>query len=268
MTPEDGLGPLATALVAAGRVAVLVTVREARGSTPRDAGTCMIVAGDEIFGTIGGGRLEWAAIEKAQGLLASGERNAIMSLPLGPALDQCCGGHVILALARLDKALAASLTREEEAARAGWPVVLLFGAGHVGIALAEALRPLPLGFRWYDERPDAPSPARRDAPLDAIEQAPSGAAIVVMTHDHKLDYGIAEAALLRPDFAYVGMIGSSTKKARFCRGFIANGHDPAALARLVCPIGAGPVKDKRPAVIAAMTAAELLSVLLTQAPLD
>lgn len=264
MTEGDGLGPAAAALVAAGRAAVLVSVREARGSTPREAGAAMLVAGGDVFGTIGGGRLELAAIERAERLLASGERHAVMSLPLGPALDQCCGGHVLLALTRLDAALAAALAREEEAEREGWPCVLLFGAGHVGIALAAALRPLPLALRWYDERTEAPSPARKDPPLDAIAAAPAGAAVVVLTHDHALDYGITEAALLRDDLAYVGMIGSATKKARFARGFVANGNDPARLVRLTCPIGGKAVHDKRPAVIAAMTATELLTVLLNQ----
>ncbi|MCF4164054.1 xanthine dehydrogenase accessory protein XdhC [Zavarzinia compransoris] len=258
----EALAPVAARLTAAGQPAVLVTVREARGSTPREAGTRMIVAADRLHGTIGGGRLEWAAADRARAMMAAGEREAVMSLPLGPAVGQCCGGHVVLALAVLDADLAAAIARDEAAAAVGWPTVLLFGAGHVGIALSRALAPLPLALRWYDERADAPMTAMREDPAAAIAAAPPGAAAVVMTHEHRLDYAITEAALVRGDFAYVGMIGSATKRARFCRGFIANGNDPALLEPLICPIGGRKLGDKSPPVIAALVAAELLGALI------
>lgn len=256
------LAPVAADLVAGGVPAVVVTVREARGSTPREAGTRMIVTGNRLFGTIGGGRLEWAATDRARLMIETGEPSTILSLPLGPAVGQCCGGHVILSLVQLDGPLAAMMARDEHAEATGWPMVLLFGAGHVGEALARALAPLPLRLRWYDERENAPATAMRDDPLAAIEAAPPGSAVVVMTHEHHLDYAITEAALLRPDFAYVGMIGSATKKARFSRGFIAHGHDAARLDHLTCPIGGHKLPDKSPPVIAALVAAELLAVLL------
>ncbi|MDD3446895.1 MAG: xanthine dehydrogenase accessory protein XdhC [Zavarzinia sp.] len=259
---SEALGPVADRLVAAGQAAVLVTIREARGSTPREAGTRMIVTPEGLHGTIGGGRLEWAAADRARALIAEGGTQSIMSVPLGPAVGQCCGGQVLLALARLDREIADGIARDERAAAADWPVVLLFGAGHVGVALARALAPLPLALRWYDEREDAPATAMREDPAEAIAVAPSGSAVVVMTHEHRLDYAITEAALLRPDLAYVGMIGSATKRARFCRGFIANGNDSGQLDRLTCPIGGRKLSDKSPAVIAAQVAAELLNVLL------
>jgi xanthine/CO dehydrogenase XdhC/CoxF family maturation factor len=82
-----------------------------------------------------------------------------------------------------------------------------------------------------------------------------------MTHSHDLDYAIAEAALARTDLAYVGLIGSGTKRRRFDRLFTARGRDPRALERLTCPIGDAGVRDKRPEVIAAFTAAEVLQAL-------
>ncbi|PWR24080.1 xanthine dehydrogenase accessory protein XdhC [Zavarzinia compransoris] len=255
------LAPVAAGLVAGGVPAVVVTVRDARGSTPREAGTRMVVAGGQLYGTIGGGRLEWAAADRARAMIAAGEAGAVLSLPLGPAVGQCCGGHVVLSLARLDGTMAEAIDRDERALAAGWPTVLLFGAGHVGIALARALAPLPLRLEWYDERENAPATAMREDPLAALAAAPAGAAVVVMTHEHHLDYAITEAALQRPDFAYVGMIGSATKKARFSRGFLANGNAPGLLARLTCPIGGHKLPDKSPPVIAALVAAELLVVL-------
>ncbi len=74
---------------------VLVSVARVRGSTPREAGTKLIVTTERVFGTIGGGNLEFRAIELARELLGS-ERPRLEAYPLGTALGQCCGGHVTL----------------------------------------------------------------------------------------------------------------------------------------------------------------------------
>lgn len=74
---------------------VLVSVARVRGSTPREAGTKLIVTADRVFGTIGGGNLEFRAIELARELLG-GDRPRLEDYPLGTALGQCCGGHVTL----------------------------------------------------------------------------------------------------------------------------------------------------------------------------
>ncbi len=58
----------------------------------------------------------------------------------------------------------------------------------------------------------------------------------------------------------MGLIGSPTKRARFLSQMWAAGLSQSCLARLVCPIGAPGVESKEPAVIAAMTAAQLLIV--------
>ena len=99
-------------------------------------------------------------------------------------------------------------------------------------------------------------------PVDAIAGASAGTAFVVLSHSHALDYRLAEAALARGDAAYVGMIGSATKRARFESGFLRSGGRRETLARLTCPIGGSDVDDKRPEVIAALTAAELVRCLL------
>jgi xanthine/CO dehydrogenase XdhC/CoxF family maturation factor len=74
---------------------VLVRVVEAKGSTPRNTDAWMLVSGNGCFGTIGGGRLELEAIDRAREVLA-GAAAQPMALPLGPAIGQCCGGHVTL----------------------------------------------------------------------------------------------------------------------------------------------------------------------------
>jgi xanthine dehydrogenase accessory factor len=256
-------------VLAAGEPAVIVCVDRAQGSTPRDEDAAMLVTAHDIAGTIGGGRLEWIAIARARDMLREDVARDVLDVPLGPAVGQCCGGHVRLALARAEEPTLADLEAREAAERSGWPPVLLFGAGHVGRALAVALDPLPLNVTIVETRGDylARLPARMrlmesaDAPAD-VRAATAGSAIVAMTHSHQLDYAITEAALLRGDAAYVGMIGSMTKRARFARWFAARGGDPARLANLVCPIGGQGVRDKRPAVIATFVAAEVLAAAL------
>jgi xanthine dehydrogenase accessory factor len=75
--------------------AVLISVARVKGSAPREAGTKLIVTADRVFGTIGGGNLEFQAIALARELLG-GDRPRLESYPLGAALGQCCGGHVTL----------------------------------------------------------------------------------------------------------------------------------------------------------------------------
>ena len=99
-------------------------------------------------------------------------------------------------------------------------------------------------------------------PEEMVRQAPAGSAFVVLTHDHALDFLIVAEALKRPDAAYVGMIGSKTKKATFKSWYLKTaGGTEAAFSRLVSPIGGDKVKDKRPAVIAALAAAEIMTAL-------
>ncbi|MBV9289543.1 MAG: xanthine dehydrogenase accessory protein XdhC, partial [Hyphomicrobiales bacterium] len=300
------------AAIEAEGAAALVTLTRIVGSSPREAGARMVVRPSGGFhGTIGGGALEWAALDAAQAALKLGRGPASRrSLALGPELAQCCGGRVEWRIETFDRrdladlepiaeaegrgpaTLSARLSQDGRVERTveadrrgdeltaslpradGWtePIgeearaVYLFGAGHVGRALALALAPLPFAVRWIDSRRDAfptYSPANvalihAPAPASEIANAPDGALIVVMTHSHALDLEIVAEALRADRFCYVGLIGSATKRARFLSQMRAAGLTEARLARLVCPIGLMGVKGKDPAVIAASTAAQLL----------
>ena len=80
-------------LSASGTPSVLVTVAETRGSVPREAGTKMVVAAAATFGTIGGGQLEYEALNLAREMLASSASTPqLRRFGLGPSLGQCCGG--------------------------------------------------------------------------------------------------------------------------------------------------------------------------------
>ncbi|WP_185983858.1 xanthine dehydrogenase accessory protein XdhC [Aureimonas mangrovi] len=244
---------------------VVVRVEDAQGSTPREAGATMLISAGETHGTIGGGAMEMEAIIEARRLLAAGEDASELSIALGPSIGQCCGGRVRLSLRRATPSLLEALEAVETASRAEAPTVLIFGAGHTGQAMARALAPLPLALTIIDTRSERlavlPAGVSRIAtalPEAEIDAAPPGAAFVVMTHDHALDFILAERALARSDAAYVGMIGSATKREKF-RRHLADTGSPACPDALVLPIGGTAVRDKRPEVIAAMTAAELLA---------
>src|SRR5579872_4032494 len=142
----------------------------------------------------------------------------------------------------------------------------LFGAGHVGRALVLALAPLPFRVRWIDSRQEAfplraptnVTMVQSDDPPAELERAPAGAQIAVMTHSHPLDLAIVAKALAAERFAFVGLIGSATKRARFVSQMRAAGLTEAMLNRLTCPIGLPGIAGKEPAVIAAAVAAQLL----------
>lgn len=259
-----------TAFLAAHPDAILVEVVEAKGSTPREVGTLMLVAEAALWGTIGGGSLEFMAIDRARKLLAGENAPDSLDVPLGPEIGQCCGGRVRLLLRRIDQSVHDALLQRLTAERATFPEVMLFGAGHVGLALARALSALPLAVTLIDSRPDIDGDVpdgiafRRVAMPEAeVAKLKTGGAAVILTHDHALDFLIARQALARTDLAYVGMIGSKTKRATFASFLDREGIGRAAIDRLILPIGGSTVKDKRPAVIAATVTAELLGVLLS-----
>src|ERR1700684_356021 len=105
--------------------AVLVTVLAAKGSTPREAGAKMVVSADGMAGTIGGGNLEFQCEAAARSLLAAGaDGPSTQDFPLGPALGQCCGGHVTVLF---------------EVLRPPRLQIGLFGAGHVGEGVGKLL---------------------------------------------------------------------------------------------------------------------------------
>jgi len=252
--------------------AVLVEVVATRGSVPRERGTRMLVAADGgSLGTIGGGHLEWQAMAQAREMLGADHGGQApphtQRYALGASLGQCCGGEVTLAFERLAASHLAT-----------WPApqpmfhLVLFGAGHVGRAVAALLARIDVSVTWVDGRDDAfpealppggPWPAHIarvacDALQAEVEAAPAGAFYLVMTHQHDLDLALAQAILARDDFGFFGMIGSETKKRRFTHRLAERGMPAAALARMTCPVGLPGIGDKSPEVIAIAVVAQLL----------
>ena len=234
-----------TAFLKSAGDAALVAVDAAKGSTPREAGTWMLVSRDAIFGTIGGGQLEYMAIDAARDLIARGEGKRILDIPLGPDIGQCCGGRVGLSIRLVDAPTRGELLARAERDDAELPHVYVFGGGHVGHALAAALALLPVNACVVETRPDELKGLPEGVetllipmPEEAVRTAPAGSAFLVLTHDHALDFLIVAEALKRDDAAYVGMIGSKTKKATFRNWYLKTaGGTERPFARLVSPIG-------------------------------
>ncbi|GLU27812.1 xanthine dehydrogenase accessory protein XdhC [Brucella sp. NBRC 12950] len=248
---------------------VLIEVTDVKGSAPRDAGAWMLVARDMIFRTIGGGQLEYMAIDHARKILAGG-RDSPMDVPLGPEIGQCCGGRVGLIFRRVNRGLAEDLVAKVDAEIATRPHIYVFGAGHVGDALAYSLSLTPVRVILVDTREaelmavDAPGVETCLAamPEQVVRSAPPGSAFIVLTHDHALDFLIVAEALQRDDALYIGMIGSKSKKATFKNWLKREIGSDDLFENLVCPVGGSVVKDKRPEVIAALAAAEVLTAVL------
>ncbi|KKB13745.1 XdhC protein [Devosia geojensis] len=245
--------------------AIVAELTSVRGSSPREEGTFMLVGAETIFGTIGGGALEYLVIAHARRLIAAGRASEVMDVPLGPEIGQCCGGRVEVCLDYVTPELAERLVARVAAEEVAKPHIYVFGAGHVGRALARCLSLLPVKAHVVDTRReelvDLPGNVATHAsamPEAVVRSAPPGSAYVILTHDHALDFLIAMEALKRADSPYVGMVGSRTKRARFAKWFIGEGGDSAALERLVLPIGQMGLGDKRPEVIAALAAAEIM----------
>lgn len=226
----------------------------------------MFVNAAGTLGTIGGGKLEHLAVGMARDALAQGLVAAEIDVPLGPEIRQCCGGRVRLAITPLDEAGKADAIARAESAKRIEPTAYVFGAGHVGRALAAALSLLPLRTVLIDSRAEqlALAPAGIETrltrqPEHEVASAPPKSAFIVLTHEHALDFLVARLALARGDAAYVGMIGSATKRAQVERWLRTDGPAGADPTKLICPIGAQGADDKRPAVIAAHVAVEVLA---------
>jgi xanthine dehydrogenase accessory factor len=224
--------------------AVLVRVVSTQGSVPREVGAWMAVFADGALATVGGGRLELDALAHAHRLLAGEAVDASVRYPLGPSLGQCCGGQVVLAFEPVGAVDVARLARQ--LAPAGVPVAL-FGAGHVGLALAEVLSRLPVQLLWIDSRDSVFPPelaqsvqCEHSQPVHgAVASLPAHSLVVIMSFSHAEDLDIVSACLQR-------------QRAR--------GDTQAELDYVTCPIGVAGIADKRPEVIAVGVAAQLLQV--------
>ncbi len=227
----------------------------------------MAVFAGAVVNTIGGGRLEFEAIDEARKRLGGKTGASQARYPLGPSLGQCCGGVMHLVFEDVGPADVPALR-----ARLGGPSqpVALFGGGHVGRALVQVLGNLPYDVTWVDSRDEifpADLPANvvcehSDPVQAAVRDLAPGSSVLIMSFSHAEDLDVVAACLMRQrqfrDLPYIGLIGSKTKWATFRHRLEDRGFSVQELAHVTCPIGVPGITGKEPEVIAVAVAAQLL----------
>lgn len=246
------------------RAAMLITQIAGRGHAPREAGVKMLVTVDEVRGTIGGGNLEMTAITRARELLdqrSTTPESLVLRLNDKVRTEhgrQCCGGEVTILFEPMPVP----------------PAVAIFGLGNVGIEIARILSRLDLDLYLTDSRPEHLDQLTALQPSEATIHArhsmlgeqvmaglPEGCHVLIMTHDHAEDTHLCDAALRHPRLESIGLIGSTAKWSRIREALLAEGHDPAVVDNISCPIGLPDLPGKHPGVIAVSVAADLLQQL-------
>ena len=254
---------------------VMATVVAVQGRTPRDVGAKMIwlpgdraaggangeargegsnvPAGPRIIGTVGGGKMEHLLIEACERRFAE-RSSGIERFSLLQDADQCCGGSMEVFV--------------EYVGPRGR--VVIFGAGHVAMEVARLAREGGLAVTVVDDRAEWNTPARFPAcgrvaswaeGLAVLALAPAETMACVMTYDHDRDFELVRAILSERDDsalpAYVGLIGSRSKRACFFGRLSASGVPAERIERVECPMGLGDM-GKAPIQVAVSIAGRLL----------
>ena len=283
------------------RVLILKTF----GSAPRDEGTTMLIWDSGQFGTIGGGELEYQVTRLAKKIIIDNKGSRIKKFSLGPDMGQCCGGAVELLIEILDETkvkfisvddgfFARPVFKNEKTLNVqaliksyrnksvpiktsfkdGWlfePVtkekelIWIYGAGHVGTAIANILSKLSQFSvtcidtsqdRYPDNFPKTVEKLITKNPAQIVQYAPSETHHLILTYSHALDLEICHQ-LLQHNFATAGLIGSKTKWARFKKRLNELNYTFEQINRIICPIGE-PSFGKSPYEIAIGVASMLL----------
>jgi xanthine dehydrogenase accessory factor len=283
------------------RVLILKTF----GSAPRDEGTTMLIWDSGQFGTIGGGELEYQVTRLAKKIIIDNKGSRIKKFSLGPDMGQCCGGAVELLIEILDETkvkfisvddgfFARPVFKNEKSLNVqaliksyrnksvpiktsfkdGWlfePVtkekelIWIYGAGHVGTAIANILSKLSQFSvtcidtsqdRYPDNFPKTVEKLITKNPAQIVQYAPSETHHLILTYSHALDLEICHQ-LLQHNFATAGLIGSKTKWARFKKRLNELNYTFEQINRIICPIGE-PSFGKSPYEIAIGVASMLL----------
>ncbi len=233
----------------------LVTITKIIGSAPCTLASKMIVTKNSIiYGTIGGGKLEFEVIDAA---IKAIEENRIIELTytLGPKFEQCCGGKVEIIIEPMNQS----------------PELFLFGAGHIGVEISKLLVNTPFQVNLIDSREgwfktidldkEVKTLAVNIADFKTFKDVVrwgNNCYVLVMTHDHGIDLDIIAMAIPEQT-KYLGLIGSKTKKSRFNKMLIDDLNLKEGMQNVVCPVGLG-IGGNTPKEIAIDVVAQLLKV--------
>lgn len=230
---------------------VMLTVTATRGSTPRDPGARMLWQPSKGFtGTVGGGQFEHMALASAQRVFRE-KGHAAEHYVLGAEAEQCCGGTIDVFIEYIGP-------RQR---------VILFGAGHVSEAVVRVVRAAALEIVIADDRPEWNTPERfpgcravhrYDEAIALAAEAPASTLVCVMTCSHDTDYELLRGLVALPTPpAFVGLIGSRSKRACLFRRMATAGIAQERIDAVHCPIGLGDM-GKEPPLIAVSIAGQLL----------
>ncbi|UCD71351.1 MAG: XdhC family protein [Syntrophobacterales bacterium] len=238
-----------------GRRAALAIVVSTKGSTPRKAGTKMIIMEDgSTFGTLGGGGLEKKVIEESLEALKGGEAR-LTSFNLDGTkgnLDMMCGGEIEIYIEPIHQP----------------EKLIIFGAGHITKALAPLMQSVGFRLTVVEDNPEVLGEDQL-ADMEGLisenmesyaERLPpeSNTYIVLLTRGFSTDRAILEH-LIGKDFRYVGMIGSRKKIRTIKEELISKGIEKEYFSKLYAPIGLD-IGAETPEEIALSIAAEIISV--------
>jgi xanthine dehydrogenase accessory factor len=235
---------------------VLVTLVDALGSTPQDPAAKMLVTAQGLYsGTVGGGKVEAAALKLAAEVLAKGDaKPRFVSWTLKGDVGMTCGGSV-------------KFYFEPHFGAGPWNIAV-FGAGHIGQALIPVLTPLPARItvvdsrsEWLDRLPRSNNlrVIHSESPESVVPSLPDNTFVLVMTMGHATDRPILRRALTERNFPFIGVIGSDAKAKILRRELIAEGVPAKQAAKFICPVGLD-FGSNHPHEIALSIAAQLLSV--------
>ena len=236
-----------------------------KGSSPNKVDDIILVSHDTIFGTIGGGNLEYLIIEEAKNILKSKIKTKILNIPLGPGIGQCCGGYVQIKLS-LHKNSSDAL-KNENLNKDKSSNLYIFGAGHIGQALITKLKNINFNTFLIDSREDFLKMTNINninyllskKPWEIVARLKDKSFFVVLTHSHDYDLKILNE-VLKKDFIFLGLIGSKTKKNRFFKRLTDNGHHKSLVENIECPIGINIGNSKDPDEIAFSIITRIISI--------
>ena len=231
------------------------------GSVPREKGIYMMISKDDIFGTIGGGHLEFLVINKSKDLLKNGiKKSETLNIPLGPGIGQCCGGYVQIQLTHHANG-AGSIENSLENNN-----LFIFGAGHIGQALSSKSLDLNFNIHLIDSRKNFLLMNKYEdieyilakQPWKLIKNLSLNSYFIILTHSHDYDFKIINEILIYKSFKFIGLIGSKTKKNRFSSMLEKNGHEKKLINLIECPVGLKINHSKEPNEIAISILAKLI----------
>jgi xanthine dehydrogenase accessory factor len=233
---------------------VVVTMTAARGSSPQDPGAKIIVTKEGLYaGTVGGGKVEMAAIKKGLAILESQTQLPPESViwNLQKDIGMSCGGE------------ASFLFEHFHATH--WPIVI-YGAGHIAQALTRVLSKLNCHVTCIDSREEwvakleGVHALHHPTPKDTVTSFNPKSFFLCMTMGHAHDVPVLLAiAQHAPDCPYVGVIGSDVKGIKIKRELAELGVESSFIEKLRVPMGL-PIGKNHPYEIAVSIIAELLQV--------